>query len=114
MNEFVIIKIIEDNNEKLIKKIIDENRLIENDKNRKLIHYICIYANSNEIIKYILDKSYDLEEKTDSLNKPIHLICLHQDEEMIKYIIDKKVYLNDKNDLNLTPIDHICERIKKG
>ena len=51
MNKLDVIKIIQDNNENLIYKLIDENILIKNDIKYKIIYYISIYAKNNEIIK---------------------------------------------------------------
>ena len=56
-----------------------------------------IYSKNIIIIKYILDKGYDLEDNAIYLFKPIHYICFYKDEEMIKYIINKNVSLNDNN-----------------
>ena len=72
-----------------------------------------MFSKDNEIIKYMLDKNYDFKKNL-FLNKPIHLICLHQDEEMIKYIINKGVSLNDENIDSFKPIDIICSKINKG
>ena len=91
MDHNELFKILKENDEKLIKKIIDENILIKNYDNRKLIHYICRYSKNNKIIKYIIDKNLNLEEETKYLYKPIHYICLLKDEELIKYIINKLV-----------------------
>ena len=113
MDHNELFKILKENDEKLIKKIIDENILIKNYDNRKLIHYICRYSKNNKIIKYIIDKNLNLEEEPMYKSKPIHLICINQDEEMIKYIIDKNVSLNDNNNFNKNPlIIYVPELIK--
>ena len=100
------------NDEKLLKKLIDDlekiNKLeIEYNDNYKLIHYIFRYSNF-EIIKYIVDKGVDLESKLNNEWKPIHFACRYSNFEIIKYIIDKGVNLESKSNDGWKPIHFAC------
>jgi len=62
-----------------------------------------------EIMKYIINKTDDLEYETNEGNRPIHLICKYSTPEMIKYIIDKGVNLECENNKGEKPIHLICK-----
>ena len=98
----------------IFEKIIDNKQFDEllNYVNFDLTYYFgvllrnCKYEN---ILKYVIDNTIDLECKNDFEQRPIHWICVYSTPEMIKYIIDKGVNLECENKYKMRPIHIICK-----
>lgn len=59
----------------------------------KIQYVVLLYKCDNNIIKYIIDNSENLEYE-DNGRRLLHILCLGSNIEIIKYIIDKDINLN--------------------
>lgn len=78
-------------------------------KNNFPIHYAAKWCDV-EIIRLLIDKNVDLEVKGNDNEKPIHLVCEHNNnDDLIKYMIDvKHVDIESGDKCGFRPIQYIC------
>jgi hypothetical protein len=95
------------------------NKIIDNKQFDELLNYVkfdlsnnfeelLINCKNENILKYVIDNTIDLECKNDFEQRPIHWICVYSTPEMIKYIIDKGVNLECEDIYKYRPIHCIC------
>lgn len=99
-------------NDILVKYFIDHNIQITNTASttsttNKLLHFVC--GNSApEIIKYMIDKSVDLEIISEGGWRPIHIVCRYSTPEVVISMINKGVNLNTCTPFGVYPIHIAC------
>ena len=67
------------------------------------IHFASKYS-TPKIIKLLIDKNVNLEEKTNESLSPIHHICKYSTKEVLQHIVEKKVDLECRTTAGWKPI----------
>lgn len=62
----------------------------------------------NQVMKVLLDNSYDFDVPDEDGDKPIHVLCKLSNPEIIKYLIEKNIDLESPSANNMRPIHYIC------
>ena len=62
----------------------------------------------NDILKYVIDNTIDIDCKNKIGTKPIHLICNNCNYDIIKYVFEKGADFELEDDSKWRPIHHLC------
>ncbi|KAJ5067186.1 ankyrin repeat ph and sec7 domain containing protein secg-related [Anaeramoeba ignava] len=83
------------------------------------LHFVCqnINGNSLEVIKYLIEKGININEKNKNKETPLHFVCQNingNSLEVIKYLIEKGININEKNQDKETPLHFVCQNINEN
>lgn len=77
-------------------------------KGNTLFHAAVLQNCAVQTLQYILEKKVDITAQNDSLDTPLHLLCLNPDEERFGFFLRNRANFNLRNSLNQTPLDTLA------
>lgn len=106
MNENTIIKLI---NSSQYNKLLNYAKFDFNIFMKRIILFEKLLSHApNDILKYVIDNTIDIDCKNKIGTKPIHMICNSCNYDIIKYVFEKGANFELEDDSKWRPIHHLC------